>query len=126
MCLSAANILYFAFMFFKKLDFYSCLFSKVFNLIFPCYLSDDLQGKNGKFLRSVHSSNSSSDSFYDIFNIMCFFYHYATHWFLLSCMSVLLYPIFGYELPPYSLISTLFPSVPSIPIASFFFFLLGF
>ena len=73
MSLSAANILYFASMFFKKLDFYSCLFSKVFNLIFPCYLSDDLQGKNGKFLRSVHSNNSSSDCFYDIFNILCFF-----------------------------------------------------
>lgn len=122
MCLSAANILYFAFMFFKKLDFYSCLFSKVFNLIFPCYLSDDLQGKNGKFLEvSTPVTPPVTVSMISLTFCAFFFYHYATHWFLLSCMSVLLYPIFGYELPPYSLISTLFPSVPSIPIASFFF-----
>ena len=104
---------------FKIFYFSWCLFSIVFTwnfILFP----GDLLKKLGKFLTTLHSSNSSSVFFHVVLNISFPFLMTLSTGSLFTWLSILLYPIFGCDPLSYFIPSTVV-SLHSIIAHSIFF-----
>ena len=90
------------------------------SILFP----GDLLKKLGKFLTTLHSSNSSSDCFHVVLTISCPLLITPSTGSLFTWLSFLLYPVFGCDPLSHFIPSIVVPYVPSLLIASFFPFLL--
>lgn len=95
-------------------------------LLFPCYsydasilFPDDLLRILGKFVTTLHSSNSSSNCYHCVEHTLSF-YHYANplaHSF--TWTDIHFCPVFGYDPLSYFIISVVFSPCLSLLIASF-------
>lgn len=86
------------------------------SILFP----GDLLKKLGKFLTTLHSSNSSSDCFHVVLTISCPFLITPSTGSLFTWLSILLYPVFGCD-PLSHFIPSIVVSLCSIIAHSIFF-----
>ena len=75
------------------------------SILFP----GDLLRKLGKFVTTLHSSNSSSDCFHTVLNIPCPSITTPSIGSLFTWMATHFSPVFGYEPLSYFIISVVFP-----------------
>ena len=80
------------------------------SILFP----DDVLRKLGKFLTTLHSSNSSSDCCYHCIEHSLSFYHYAIHWLTFQVDGHSLLYSFGYDPLSYFIISVVFSPMSEI------------